>query len=74
MASRWQRSRVTGCCRWVYVRTTIAQTSMLWARPGAIGLLDYWDRVILAKAFDLVASGAPDRKRYKVVDREISVW
>lgn len=74
MASRWLRSRVTECCRWMYVKTTIVQTSMRRVRLGAIGLSDYWDRVIVAKAFVLVASGAPDHKRHKVVDHEISVW
>jgi hypothetical protein len=35
----------------------MSRTSMLLARPGAIRLSDYWDRVILTRAFALVSSG-----------------
>src|ERR671911_765693 len=43
--------------RLVCVRATMSRTSMLLARPGAIRLSDYRDRVILTRAFALVSSG-----------------
>ena len=57
-------------------RMAISRTSMILARPGAIGLSHYSDRVILTRAFAPICSGKRllKEKVYKVGGYGIVVW